>query len=256
MAQYADWIFVLARTNPQAKKQEGISFFLVDMKSPGMTVRPIQTIDGGHEVNEVFFDDVRVPLDAHRRRGEQGLGLRQVPARQRAQRDRPRRHLQGAARPGAGTGRHSRLRRGPQDRRSVLPRQARRGRGRAEGAGDDPDARHLEPARDGKPDPGLLGAEDQGLGDPAGDDRASDGGRRTLRASLRGPGGARPTSRRSAPTGRARSRRTISTTARSRSTAGRTKFSAASSPRPFWGSDHGLRTHAASSRCCATTSRA
>jgi pimeloyl-CoA dehydrogenase large subunit len=64
LAQYADWIFVLARTKPEAKKQEGISFFLVDMKSPGITVRPIQTIDGGHEVNEVFFDDVRAPLDA------------------------------------------------------------------------------------------------------------------------------------------------------------------------------------------------
>ena len=64
MAQYADWIFVLARTNAQAKKQQGISFFLVDMKQPGITVRPIQTIDGGHEVNEVFLDDVRVPPDA------------------------------------------------------------------------------------------------------------------------------------------------------------------------------------------------
>jgi len=64
MAQYADWIFVLARTNAQVKKQEGISFFLADMKSPGITVRPIQTIDGGHEVNEVFFDDVRIPSDA------------------------------------------------------------------------------------------------------------------------------------------------------------------------------------------------
>jgi alkylation response protein AidB-like acyl-CoA dehydrogenase len=64
LAQYADWIFVLARTNAQAKKQEGISFFLVDMKSPGITVKPIQTIDGGHEVNEVFLDDVRVPADA------------------------------------------------------------------------------------------------------------------------------------------------------------------------------------------------
>jgi pimeloyl-CoA dehydrogenase large subunit len=63
MAQYADWIFVLARTNTQVKKQEGISFFLVDMKTPGITVRPIQTIDGGHEVNEVFFDDVRVPAE-------------------------------------------------------------------------------------------------------------------------------------------------------------------------------------------------
>ncbi len=64
LAQYADWIFVLARTDPQAKKQQGISFLLVDMRTPGITVRPIQTIDGGHEVNEVFFDDVRAPLDA------------------------------------------------------------------------------------------------------------------------------------------------------------------------------------------------
>ena len=101
MAQYADWIFVLARTNAQAKKQEGISFFLVDMKSPGITVRPIQTIDGGHEVNEVFLDDVRVPARRDRRRREQGLGLRQVPARQRAQRHCPRRRLESASRPGA-----------------------------------------------------------------------------------------------------------------------------------------------------------
>jgi pimeloyl-CoA dehydrogenase large subunit len=63
LAQYADWIFVLARTDGAVKKQEGISFILVDMKSPGVTVRPIQTLDGGHEVNEVFFDDVRVPLE-------------------------------------------------------------------------------------------------------------------------------------------------------------------------------------------------
>jgi pimeloyl-CoA dehydrogenase large subunit len=64
LAQYADWIFVLARTNPQAeKKQQGISFILVDMKTPGITVRPIQLIDGGHEVNEVFFDDVKVPAE-------------------------------------------------------------------------------------------------------------------------------------------------------------------------------------------------
>jgi pimeloyl-CoA dehydrogenase large subunit len=63
LGQYADWIFVLARTDGTVKKQEGISFILVDMKSPGITLRPIQTIDGGYEVNEVFFDDVRVPLD-------------------------------------------------------------------------------------------------------------------------------------------------------------------------------------------------
>ena len=60
-AQWADWIFCLVRTDPSAKKQEGISFLLIDMKSPGITVRPIVTIDGGREVNEVFFDDVKVP---------------------------------------------------------------------------------------------------------------------------------------------------------------------------------------------------
>jgi pimeloyl-CoA dehydrogenase large subunit len=63
MAQHADWIFVLARTDTKAKKQEGISFILVDMKTPGITVRPIQTIDGGKEVNEVFFDNVKVPAE-------------------------------------------------------------------------------------------------------------------------------------------------------------------------------------------------
>lgn len=61
LAQFADWIFVLARTNMDAKPQEGISFFLIDMKSPGITVRPIITLDGAHEVNEVFLDNVRVP---------------------------------------------------------------------------------------------------------------------------------------------------------------------------------------------------
>ena len=63
LAQHADWIFVLARTDASVKKQEGISFFLVDMKSPGITVRPIQTIDGGHEVNEVFLDNVKIPAE-------------------------------------------------------------------------------------------------------------------------------------------------------------------------------------------------
>ncbi|MDB5565451.1 MAG: acyl-CoA dehydrogenase-like [Tardiphaga sp.] len=61
LAQHADWIFCLVRTDPTAKKQSGISFLLIDMKSRGITVRPIVTIDGGREVNEVFFDDVEVP---------------------------------------------------------------------------------------------------------------------------------------------------------------------------------------------------
>ncbi|MCY1510299.1 putative acyl-CoA dehydrogenase FadE17 [compost metagenome] len=58
----ADWIFCLVRTDPEAKMQRGISFLLIDMKSPGVSVRPIITLDGEHEVNEVFFDDVRVPV--------------------------------------------------------------------------------------------------------------------------------------------------------------------------------------------------
>jgi alkylation response protein AidB-like acyl-CoA dehydrogenase len=62
-AQWADWIFVLARTDPQAKKQEGISFILVDMRTPGVTVRPIETIDGGKEINEVHLENVEVPLE-------------------------------------------------------------------------------------------------------------------------------------------------------------------------------------------------
>jgi alkylation response protein AidB-like acyl-CoA dehydrogenase len=63
LAQHADWIFCLVRTDPQAKKQEGISFLLIDMKTSGITVRPIITIEGRHEVNEVFFDDVKVPAE-------------------------------------------------------------------------------------------------------------------------------------------------------------------------------------------------
>ena len=63
MGQYGDWIFNLVRTDPTVKKQAGISFLLIDMKSPGVTVRPIQLIDGGHEVNEVFFDNVEVPVE-------------------------------------------------------------------------------------------------------------------------------------------------------------------------------------------------
>ena len=63
LAQYADWIFCLVRTDMSAKKQAGISFLLIDMKTPGITVRPIQTMEGGHEINEVFFDDVKVPAE-------------------------------------------------------------------------------------------------------------------------------------------------------------------------------------------------
>ncbi len=63
-AHMADWIFCLVRTSSTShRKQEGISFLLIDMKTPGITVRPLRLMDGGHEVNEVFFDDVDVPLE-------------------------------------------------------------------------------------------------------------------------------------------------------------------------------------------------
>lgn len=64
LAQFGDWIFVLCRTDPDAEKpQMGISFILVDMKTPGIEVRPIKLIDGSHEVNETWFTDVRVPVE-------------------------------------------------------------------------------------------------------------------------------------------------------------------------------------------------
>ncbi|NJC33746.1 hypothetical protein GGR88_001220 [Sphingomonas jejuensis] len=63
LAQYADMIFCLVRTDNSGKKQDGISFLLIDMRSPGIEVRPIRLLDGEAEVNEVFFTDVRVPVE-------------------------------------------------------------------------------------------------------------------------------------------------------------------------------------------------
>ena len=75
MAHVANWIFCLVRTDPQAeKKQAGLSFLLIDMESPGVTVRPIIGIDGLHEVNQVFFDEVEVPL--RNRLGDENDGWR------------------------------------------------------------------------------------------------------------------------------------------------------------------------------------
>jgi alkylation response protein AidB-like acyl-CoA dehydrogenase len=71
-AQYADWIFCLVRTDPAARAQQGISFLLIDMRSPGITVNPIHTIDGHHSLNEVVFDNVEVPVE--NRIGEENRG--------------------------------------------------------------------------------------------------------------------------------------------------------------------------------------
>ena len=63
LGQYGEWIFCLVRTSNEGKPQTGISFLLIDMQSPGVTVRPIRLLDGSVEVNEVFFDNVRVPTE-------------------------------------------------------------------------------------------------------------------------------------------------------------------------------------------------
>lgn len=73
LGQYANWIFCLVRTDPNApKQQQGISFLLIDMKSPGITVRPIITLEGAHEVNEVWLENVEVPVE--NRVGEENKG--------------------------------------------------------------------------------------------------------------------------------------------------------------------------------------
>jgi alkylation response protein AidB-like acyl-CoA dehydrogenase len=62
LGQHADWIFCLVRTSSDARPQQGISFLLIDMKTPGVSVRPIITVEGEHEINDIFFDNVKVPL--------------------------------------------------------------------------------------------------------------------------------------------------------------------------------------------------
>ena len=80
----AKWMILLARTDPDAPKHRGITYFIVDMKSPGLTVRPLINMADSHEFNEVFFEDVRVPEAEHHRRGEPRLVPRADDAELRA----------------------------------------------------------------------------------------------------------------------------------------------------------------------------
>jgi len=94
-AHWGDWIFCLVRTDTEAKPQEGISFLLIDMKTPGVTVRPIIMLDGAHAVNDVFFDNVKVPVANRIGKENEGwtcakfllanerLGIAEVPASKR-----------------------------------------------------------------------------------------------------------------------------------------------------------------------------
>jgi alkylation response protein AidB-like acyl-CoA dehydrogenase len=74
-AHIADWMFGLFRTDSSGKKQQGITFLLLDMRSPGITVHPVLTFEGGREVNQVFFDGVRVPVDQRLGEEHQGWGI-------------------------------------------------------------------------------------------------------------------------------------------------------------------------------------
>ena len=79
-AQHANMMFALVRTSTTGKPQEGISFLLIDMNSPGITVEPIINLEGSHELNQVFFDNVRVPKEKSSREGKRWLDSGKVPA--------------------------------------------------------------------------------------------------------------------------------------------------------------------------------
>jgi alkylation response protein AidB-like acyl-CoA dehydrogenase len=153
LGQYADWIFCLVRTDPEAKAQRGISFLLIDMKSPGITVRPIITLDGAHEVNEIWFEDVEVPIEnlvgeenkgwtcakfllGHERSNIAGIGI----AKRELARAEAHRRRRDEARQAA-------------DRGPALRRAPRRDRDRPDGAGDHQPARALRRAENKAPGP-------------------------------------------------------------------------------------------------------
>ena len=137
LAHMADWIFCLVRTDPAAeRKQDGISFLLIDMSTPGITVRPLILMDGGHEVNEVFFDDVEVPVENRVHDEGKGwtvakylLGHERMNTARIGTSKRELEQLKAFAAAAA-------QERQAAHRGSALPRQALAARDRADGAGD------------------------------------------------------------------------------------------------------------------------
>ncbi len=186
LAQYADWIFCLVRTNPEAKKQEGISFLLIDMKTPGIEVRPIVTMDGGREINEVFLTDVRVPVE--NLVGEENKGWDYAKFLLGNERTN-------IARVGMSKQRIARIRELAGKEMSGGRPLIEDPRFREKLASVEIELKALEltqlrvvaaDAKRGnrKAGSGLIDPEDQGLGDPAGDHAPADGGHGSLRHAL------------------------------------------------------------------------
>ena len=184
LAQHADWGFFLVRTDPTAKPQEGISFLLIDMKTPGITVRPIITLGGEHEVNEVWLEDVKVPVEnrvyeenkgwtcakfllAHERTGIAGVaaskrGVERIKAIAKAELDDGKPLLDN-----------------PFFKRKIAELEVDLT------ALEFTELRTLAGEIVGQgPGPGIVAAEDQGHRDPAAPDRAGAGSRRPLWRAL------------------------------------------------------------------------
>ena len=240
-AHHADWCFMLVRTDPQAKKQQGISYLLMDMRTPGITVRPIITLDGHHETNEMFLEDVRVPVA--NRLGEENKGwdyAKYLLGHERS----------GIARVGVSKMRLRRARELAQRVQVGSGTLADDPRFRERAAAIEVELKALEitqmrliaeiskSAASRQARSQGLDPETQGFRVAAGSDRAAARGRGLrgirVRCATSCAACARVTKK---PTGRAPSRRTITSRVTSRSSAGRTRSSATSSPRPCSGSD-------------------
>ena len=188
LAQHADMMFCLVRTDDSGKRQEGITFLLIDMTSPGIEVRPITTIDGGQEINDVFLDDVRVPKE--NRIGEEGQGW--TIAKFLLGHERVGIAAVGTVQAAAGQGARDRrqraIRRPAADRAGPFPRESGGDRDRPAGAGIGGPQGAGGRGRRQRAGARILVAQDQGHGGPAGDHRAVVRGGRQLRAPVRAGG--------------------------------------------------------------------
>ena len=121
-AHNADWMFLLVRTDSSGKRQEGITYLLVDMKSPGITIRPIITIDGHHETNELFLDNVQVPVSNRVGEEHKGWGYAKFLLGHEPQRHRQGWRVQDARAACQATGGKGNVERQSAQQRSPVPR--------------------------------------------------------------------------------------------------------------------------------------